>query len=698
MTEQIRVAVIGGGCGAIAAAFELSRPEHRGRYAVTVYQMGWRLGGKGASGRGANGRIEEHGLHVWLGHYENSFRMMRECHAELDRTVPDHDYGDWRDAFIPEPEIGLFGKAADGTWNSLRTRFPPRRGMPGDPLDADARLSLATYLRGTLTTVATLLFETQIMPPAAPPEAPAGDADRIAAALFQMLGRGVFAGAIAVAEALTLLGAAIDRVPKAGDGMLAEFAQVLLAAVRRQLEARLLADDGQHIVWEVMEVAVASCIGILRADLIDDPRGLDAIDDMDIIEWLVANGASQQAANSPYVRGLYDLGLAYENGDAERPRFAAGTGMRGAIRMFFGYRGAVFWRMRAGMGDVVFAPLYDLLCKRGVQFEFFHRLTNLGLDDARTHVARLDFEVQATIRSGGYDPLVEIAGRRCWPARPRLDRLVEGEGLGEVDFESHWQRPCVEPRHLTVVDDFDFVVLGTSIGAVPHVAAEIVAHDPRWRDMIAHVGTAATQAFQIWLDTDLDTLGWNSPAHVITAFDKPFETWCDMAHVVPEENWPARPVTAVYFCSVLKDPATPPGDGDTDYPVQRAADVRAAAELHLAQAARAFWPKAYDATGFKWDMLVAPGDGSTGQARFGTQYWRANVNPTDRYVLSLPGSTQFRISPLDRTYDNLTIAGDWTACGINSGCTEAAVISGRLAAHALTGSPRLEDIIGYDHP
>ena len=40
----------------MSAAFELSRPEHEGRYEVTVYQLGWRLGGKGASGRGAAAR------------------------------------------------------------------------------------------------------------------------------------------------------------------------------------------------------------------------------------------------------------------------------------------------------------------------------------------------------------------------------------------------------------------------------------------------------------------------------------------------------------------------------------------------------------------------------------------------------------------------------------------------------------------
>src|SRR2546425_4501635 len=45
-----KVAVLGGGPAAITAAFELTAaPELRDRFEVTVYQLGWRLGGKCAS-------------------------------------------------------------------------------------------------------------------------------------------------------------------------------------------------------------------------------------------------------------------------------------------------------------------------------------------------------------------------------------------------------------------------------------------------------------------------------------------------------------------------------------------------------------------------------------------------------------------------------------------------------------------------
>ena len=109
-----------------------------------------------------------------------------------------------------------------------------------------------------------------------------------------------------------------------------------------------------------------------------------------------------------------------------------------------------------------------------------------------------------------------------------------------------------------------------------------------------------------------------------------------------------------------------------------------------------FWPGAVGEDGFDWDLLA--GAEGSGEARFDSQFWTANTAPTERYVLSLPGSLEHRISPLDNRFDNFTIAGDWTGCGHQAGCVEAAVMSGLLAASALSGAPRLSHIIGYDHP
>jgi len=93
----------------MATAMDLTRPEQGGRYEVTVYQQGWRLGGKGASGRGIAGRIEEHGLHIWMGWYENAFRQMRDCYTEL---TGDRDA--WQGAFAPAPLLAVTDRTPEG--------------------------------------------------------------------------------------------------------------------------------------------------------------------------------------------------------------------------------------------------------------------------------------------------------------------------------------------------------------------------------------------------------------------------------------------------------------------------------------------------------------------------------------------------------------------------------------------------------
>jgi uncharacterized protein with NAD-binding domain and iron-sulfur cluster len=711
--KPIRVAVIGGGCASMAAVWALSGPEHDGRYEITVYQEGWRLGGKGASGRGLNGRIEEHGLHIWLGFYDNAFRMMRECHAELEARGEGALFGDWRDAWSPENDIALFSVAEGGGFQRWDAHMPPRPGLPGDPRPHGEVFSLAYYMARAFDLFRTLLLDTSVdgrgLGPSPGPDGRVG----VGEALAYLARFGGFATAASLAEGLGVLAALLRSGDDRSDTGIVAAAEAMCARLRLWLEDRWLADDAHRFLWEVADLTLASMVGLIRGGVMFDPRGLDAIDDFECREWLRKNGASIRALQSPFLRGLYDLSMGYEDGDPERPRLSAGQGLRGTLRTFFGYRGAFMWRMRAGMGDVVFAPLYEALRRRGVRFEFFNRLTHVGLGDAppgteeRSHVRSLRFDVQARTRDGGtYAPLVPVAGRPCWPSAPDLAQLAEGERLAAEgwDFESHWDRRRAGERTLEVGRDFDLVILGIGLGAVPYVCGDILARDARWRLMTQKVRTVASQAFQIWLDQDLESLGWRGPAYITGAFAKPFDTWCDMAHVVPEEAWLNRPRTSVYFCAVLADPPAPPGDEDAGYPARRAQEVREAAEAFLQGPIRQVWPGAFDAVGeFRWDLLSATAeDGGPvpveGRARFATQYWRANVNPSDRYVIHTPGSYRYRISPLDMTYDNLTIAGDWTDSGFHSGCVEGAVMSGLLAAHALSGSPALEDIVAYDHP
>lgn len=702
------MAIVGGGCAAMACAFELTRPALRGRYAVTVYQVGWRLGGKGASGRGPAQRIEEHGLHLWMGFYENAFRLMRECYEELGRDPRQCPIATWRDAFSPAPFVGVAEQGPDGRWVPWAADLPTVDGLPGEARGGEARWTVTDYVGRIVGLLRALLSS---LPGAggiaAAGGGPAVAADTLDARVAQLLKFGELATLTALIESVELLQTMLGGLARYSDNLVLQVLDALAANARALIESRAAIDLEVRRVWTIVDLTLATLRGILRFRLATDPRGFDAIDDYDCREFLRLNGATEVSLASGYLRGLYDLGFSYQDGNPATPRIAAGQALRSMVRAFFTYRGAFFWRMNAGMGDIVFAPLYEVLRRRGVRFEFFHRLEQLRLSPAADgdapHVAALEFDVQAEVKGGApYAPLVDVGGLPCWPAEPDWAQLQDGERLREagVQFESFWDRRSTRRTTLRVGADFDFAVLAVGLGAVPHVARELVERDPRWRAMVDHVQTVATQAFQVWLTADMAALGWTAPPINLSGFVEPFDTWADMRHLLPHERWPEAVRALAYFCSVLPDARGAEDRTAADYPVQARERVRAGAVAFLERDLAHLWPGATAADGgFRWDLLADALDtGGSGADRFRSQFWTANVNPSDRYVLSLPGSSAYRISPLDDTYDNLTIAGDWTACGFNAGCVEAAVMSGRLAAHALAQSPPLDDIVGYDHP
>lgn len=725
-TGPVEVAIIGGGCAAITAAFELSRPEHGNKYRITVYQQGWRLGGKGASGRGPADRIEEHGLHVWLGFYENAFRLMRECYAELGRDPGDCEIADWQDAFYPDPHVGMADIGRDGQWLHWTANFPPADGLPGDPLTEGNPFTMTGYLTRTAALLRTLLTSVRTSG-TSPQETDAAGGDQssltvngIRSGIDRLLSLGLLGTVTGLLEAVALLEIIFRSLPGYPENAVLRLLRGIGKTVRGKLEDVAQRDDESRYIWEIIDLVLAILVGIVRFRLVTDRRGFDAINEFECREWLLLNGASKRSVDSAFVRGLFDLAMAYPGGDPGRPALAAGQAIRGSLRMFFSYRGAMFWKMRAGMGDIVFAPFYEVLKMRGVRFQFFHRLENVKLGDSdalvagdKPHVYALEFDIQALVRpavgvndieNGEYQPLVNVRGLPCWPSTPDFAQLVDGEILQSEgrQFESFWDRRKVTSRTLEVGKDFDFVVLGVGIGAIPHLCAEILQRDQRWRDMVEYVKSVPSQAFQIWMSCDMQELGWNDPPTTLSAFIKPFDTWADMGHLIDQESWPHKPGSIAYFCNVLAD--APAERSDREYPARRRAEVRDNAIRFLNQGISSLWPAAVAPDGgFRWELLVDPttprNDAErVGEAAFDTQFWTANVNPSDRYTLALPGSMKYRISPLDNTYDNLTICGDWTNCGFNEGCVEAAVMSGRLAAHALCQVPALEDIIGYDHP
>ena len=310
----------------MAAALELTRSELQGRFEVTVHQLGWRLGGKGASGRGPAQRIEEHGLHVWMGWYENAFRLLRTCYDELGR--------DWESAFHPASLIAVADRTTEGGWRAWGRVFPPTDGLPGDPSPVHPPRSVREYLVHTARLLQTLL--TEIDPTVArvsstPPrtELPS---------LEDLLRFGELASLAAVGQAIATLGVVLGSLDRFPHNPLLRFLDALGSGARNALGERLRQNPEFAHIYHIVDLGLATIRGSLRFGLTTDPRGFDAVDDYDCREWLLLNGASPEAVDSGYLRGLYDLGFAYENGDPTRPRVSAAQALRGFFRAFFTYQ------------------------------------------------------------------------------------------------------------------------------------------------------------------------------------------------------------------------------------------------------------------------------------------------------------------------------------------------------------------------
>src|SRR5690349_13812615 len=146
-TGKTRIAVLGCGMSSVAAMYSLTqRPEDRDKYEISAYQMGWRIGGKGASGRNMErgARIEEHGLHIWFGFYENAFRIMRDAYQELGRK-PGTPLWDLDHAFTPHDYIVLMDQYQD-TWRTpWQYTFEPNDGVPGTGQDLPSLWNLMSY-------------------------------------------------------------------------------------------------------------------------------------------------------------------------------------------------------------------------------------------------------------------------------------------------------------------------------------------------------------------------------------------------------------------------------------------------------------------------------------------------------------------------------------------------------------------------
>ncbi|MFN3260285.1 MAG: FAD-dependent oxidoreductase [Pikeienuella sp.] len=747
-----KIAVLGGGPSALVAAFRLTEePGWNDRFEITVYQKGWRLGGKCATGRDLDrsNRLYEHGIHGFLGCYYNALTVMKRVFDSLERPA-DHPLPDFETAFhgmsgviryeMDEGAIKTWPIYCEPWWHRLDECLGREPTLSEIVSEAPNLARIDVWLLGLVRLAMLALRQAW------------AKTYRNAATAGYVLAHGEIppgGGSPAVSDpASGRYDLRIEPGAKAMNAALGGLARAAQAAFDGK-DFRLAAET--FAKGHALFSGIASAGGggaardrlrrlgllldyfavITRGVLADRvmKRGFAALDAEDHVDWLRRHGASEETIRSPLTSSTPNITYQYPEGDSLQPAvMAAGAYLHWTL-MTFTYMGRFIQLFEAGSGETLIAPLHEALEKRGVRFAFFHDVKALRLAKGKAEIDRVEIDVQAKVKAGRYayrpyvDVKTEVEGARplpCWPDRPLWDQLEEGERLraSGADLESFWcDAVPAERRVLKRGEDFDEVILGVSVGALPFMTGDLAKRKRRWGRMLQESRTVMTQAMQLWLNETPWDLGWGGYTNAYDDYllSANFMTQPngqgDFTKYIRYEEWPEghRPASLLLLCGTLPFHGTVDGTEGADFPARLTAEVKARS-IQFLQATGGFMlegatvaaQKGYgDPFAFDFDLLhpAAPEGAAPkrGAARFDDQYWRVNANPSDQYVSTPPGSTRWRLPAHDTGFPNLFIAGDWTENGLNVGSMEGSVRSGLLAAEAVLGIRREKSgVIGLD--
>ncbi len=730
-----RVLVLGGGPAACAAAFYLA--QQRDHYEVELYTRGWRLGGKCAAGRseGYSERIEEHGLHAFVGFYENVFRTMREVYGQADLPLAvgeepyDHDAGEGplAAAFQGRLDVGLMDRHGD-RWHYFLTgqRFDGR--IPGliprseaDELPGMGQILLAVIervrieidkMRGKQRASTALVSRRQTRENTW--------WQRLFAWVRRMLGMEPKAGE-------SEIGALLDRftdyrqellVERIGDmirkrSMLARGIATAFGGLRSLLKKsfadEIETDAEMWFTWANLDVVLTVAIGIIESGV----TNADELDDQDFRQWLLDNGLDPRNRDIASVTMVYNTLYANEpdaDGNVQPANLACGVGLRWFLLLGFGYKGFPAYDFRGSCPQAVFSPYYRALTSLGVKIHFFHEVTQLQVEGEDTNTRRLTgvrMRQQARVSAGSdaYDPFLppgrreDPEGHAAWPREPRWEQLhpedreaLQTRGINLEDAWSDWEG--TGEVTLTQGDDFDLCVLGIALGALREPARALYdptspTANPEWTSMMKALQVMPTASFQLWFDRPWDQLYSGDHRDLLTGYVHPWPSLGDLTHAVQWEGWPqdATPRYLAYHtgAGLPGHPFDEHPPSDRDYPTQEQERQTGQMKQWLVDHHAAMYDRVESWADFL-SSLSAPPD-AEGDARLDGQYFHAAIQPSDLYVLSQKGSTRHRLGQGESGYRNLFLCGDWTRTSMNCGCVEAATQSGMLASKVISGYP-----------
>jgi uncharacterized protein with NAD-binding domain and iron-sulfur cluster len=720
-----KIAILGSGVGSLSTAFELTDfPGWDELYEITIYQPGWRSGGKTASSRGKNNRIQERGIHILQGWYWNMFRFVRRSYdARRDQGIaPGMKFQNWNDALVKDDTTLLTTEKKDGSWESWPFIFPEDDLIPGDAGSIDR----GVMLRRILGIVFQLFF---------------GSPYKKRKGLFAFIPNFLFRKTM---KSYPIDGNTVSEVPgpKYGKDPIAN-ASLCVKDISSNLEDRSSLSLGRIayiilclLVWPIFwiylilkfilyplllfwtqlkrlfvtfEWGLVSTKGALRDcySFKDKKLIFGTINDKDYRAWLKKHGGSQMMIRCGLVKFMYYGSFANLKGDAQGI-LAADMALRIVLDTIL-YKGSLVWKTRAGTGGTLIAPPYQVLKSRGVKFKYFHRVDNIrNSDSGMIEEIVVAEQVKLADKVVEYQPLMVYNDLVDWPDAPIMDQ-IDPEWAAKiketkVDLESSWTDWKDYKVHVMKRGvDFDQIVLGIPVAALKDICSEIVHKNNDWKNMVNKVPTTQTFGAQLWIKPTIEQMGFYGPDWGLRTTDEPnsvnyanlLYSWTDMKLILEEEDWPEDkiPGDLAYFCGTMSDASDPlPPYSDTQFPTLQHKRVMDFSEDWMQKYMGWLFPKAVpegNPRGFDFNLLSDPENSvkpPSANELFRKQYFCANIDPSNRYTLAWPGTNKYRRKSHETGFSNLFFTGDWTNFGLNVGHMEGTCISGIRAALTVLGT------------
>ena len=596
-----RVAVLGAGPAGLAAAFALAET---GKYDVHVYQMGWRAGGKCATGREPeNHRALQNGSHYLFGSYFNSFDLIRRAH-EIIAGSPESDkhmFGTFEGDFIARnllvgKEIYKHGQVEEEQdWYRY---MPQNMAVPGEdgkfPTPFDLAVTMGQLACGTLldfmhgvvfSNSKSDQFQGVRIFLKALPLCPFDTSWRARAtqAVFRPIR---FLSNTAVRESFRLShelhnvaevlvpGKALRIIDDAWRNTwkgLAEGAQKrAVKFVDGMVDHPPTIYRGVQRLFVLLDLGLAIMTGYF-VDGLNRPGGFEKIDHEEFQDWLYRHGADERAVNSALVKCWYDAVIAYEDGNRKKPKCSAAVAVHAILRALIGYKGAFAFQMHAEVGDSFIAPIVKALEIRGVKFHFYSRVKKIVVADDEPVIKKVVLGVQCADppAKAQFIPVPDHSKpgspkRKAWPSSPsngngadlRLDDSAPDPPLDSYysTLENHERtlnrKPPDSPDDLS--DDFDWVIAALPIGVMKDVLVHedgraLAEEDGPWRDCFTHLKCTESQAVRIWFKVPLapsnsvkQSLGWLHDPPILSGYEWPHSTWEDNSQARHVHSFPDK--------------------------------------------------------------------------------------------------------------------------------------------------------------